>query len=67
MLAARGYKLKSDLKKAKGTTFRFTETSIFGPEYTTARPMPVVGPSPTDRRWYATVTVDGDGIILKVT
>lgn len=67
MMAARGYKTKAQLKAAKGEVFRFTETSMFGYEYRPNSVLTVVGPSPYERKWYAQVTVDGDGRITKVS
>ena len=67
MMAARGYKTKKELKAAQGTVFRYTETSMFGAEYRPNSTMAVVGPSPYERKWYAQVTVDGDGRIVKVS
>lgn len=66
MLAARGYKTKKALKEAKGTQFTYTETSVFGEEHKDDGTVTVVGPSPTERKWYATVTCQA-GIITKVT
>ena len=59
-LAARGYKTKKELKLAVGQDLRYTETSMFGPEYTPNGRFAVVGPSAYERKWFATVTmVDG--------
>lgn len=33
MLIALGYKSKKELKESIGKTFRYRETSVFGPEY----------------------------------
>jgi hypothetical protein len=57
---------KKALKLAVGEFVNFEETSFFGAEYKGAGAYPVVGPSPLKRVWYATVTVDADGIIRKV-
>ncbi len=65
MMAARGYKAKKDLKAAIGQEFRFTETSMFGPEFKPDGDNTVVGPSAYERKWYATVTCSA-GIITKV-
>ena len=43
----------------------FMETSMFGPEYKGDGKYCVVGPSPTQRKWYAEVTVT-NGLISKV-
>jgi hypothetical protein len=64
MLVA-NYKTKSDLKRAKGQALRFTETSLFGPEYSPNGRFAVVGPSAYDRKWYAQVSVE-NGTITKV-
>lgn len=65
MLVA-NYKTKADLKRAKGQVFRYTETSLFGPEYKPNGKFPVVGPSAYNRKWYASVTVE-NGVITKVS
>jgi hypothetical protein len=64
MMAA-SYKTKKDLKAAVGKPLRYVETSFFGPEYTPNGTFCVVGPSPTVRKWYASVTMK-DGLIQKV-
>ncbi len=66
MLAARSYKTKKDLKAAIGRTFRYSETSMFGPEFKMDGVNVVVGPSAYERKWYAQVTCEG-GIIKKVS
>ncbi len=60
MLAARGYPTKKSLREAKGSQFRFTETSLFGPEMPSngTGTVTVVGPSPYERKWFATVKLD---------
>lgn len=65
MLAARGYRTKKDLKDAVGKEFRYTETSVFGPEYREDGVLTVVGPSAYERKWYAQVWMVG-GKITKV-
>jgi len=65
MMAAR-YKTKKDLKAAVGQELRYEETSFFGPEYKSDGKFCVVGPSPTERKWFATVTTVG-GKIAKVS
>jgi hypothetical protein len=60
------YKTKKDLKAAIGQPLRYVETSAFGPEYKDNGTFPVVGPSPYERKWYATVTMK-DGKIVKVS
>lgn len=53
-MAAR-YKTKKDLKASVGQELRYEETSFFGTEYKADGSFNVVGPSPTERKWYATV------------
>ena len=65
MMAA-NYKTKKDLKAAVGQPLRYEETSFFGPEYKTDGTFCVVGPSPTQRKWFASVTMVG-GLISKVS
>ena len=60
------YKTKKDLKAAVGQSLRYVETSFFGPEYKENGTFCVVGPSPTERKWYAQVTMK-DGLIAKVS
>ena len=57
------YKTKKDLKAAVGSHLRYVETSMFGPEYRANGTFNVVGPSPTRRVWYATVTMQDDLIV----
>lgn len=64
-LAARGYKAKKDLKASVGKPLGYTETSMFGPEYTDNGRFAVVGPSAHERKWFAQVTMK-DGKIAKV-
>ena len=64
MMAA-NYKTKKDLKAAIGQPLRYEETSFFGPEFKETGSFSVVGPSPTQRKWFARVTMTG-GIISKV-
>ena len=66
MMGVLGFKTKKELKAAIGEKPRFLETSMFGNEYTGDGKYTIVGPSPTVRKWYATVTVT-DGLIAKVT
>lgn len=68
MLSVYGCKTKKDLKAKVGVEAScvFQETSMFGPEYKGQGSYPVVGPSPTERKWYATVKVDGAGRIVSV-
>lgn len=68
MLSVYGCKTKKDLKTKVGTDASrvFQETSMFSREYLGAGEYAVVGPAPTERRWYALVVVDADGRIVKV-
>ena len=66
MLAARGYATKKELKAAKGTRMRYTETSLFSLEFKAPSTFAVVGPSAYQRKWFAEVTVDAAGIITHV-
>ena len=65
MMAA-SYKTKKDLKAAIGQPLRYVETSMFGAEYRDNGTFCVVGPSPTVRKWYASVTTI-NGLIAKVS
>jgi hypothetical protein len=65
MLAARGYKTKAELKRAVGQPFHYSETSMFGLEYSPTGDNTVVGPSAYERKWYATVKCE-QGIIKSV-
>lgn len=65
MLGA-SYKTKKDLKAAVGKPLRHVETSMFGPEYKENGSLNVVGPSPYDRKWFATVVME-NGVIKKVS
>jgi hypothetical protein len=60
------YKSKKDLKAAVGQPLRYVETSFFGPEYKETGTFCVVGPSPTQRKWFASVTMQ-NGLIAKVS
>jgi hypothetical protein len=60
-----GFKTKKDMKAAIGQPPRFEETSVFGPEYRGDGSYCVVGPSPYQRNWYATVTIK-NGVIASV-
>lgn len=66
MMGIRGAKTKKELKTLVGTEPSFIETSAFGPEYKGDGSYCVVGPSPYDRKWFATVRVE-KGRIAKVT
>lgn len=65
-LAASGYKAKKDLKAAVGQSLNYVETSMFGAEYKADGKFCVVGPSATERKWFAEITMVG-GKIAKVT
>lgn len=65
-LATYGYKAKKDLKASVGKPLQYSETSMFGPEYKADGKFCVVGPSATERKWFAEVTMSG-GKIAKVT
>ena len=60
------YKTKKALKEAVGQELRYEETSIFGEEYKPNGKFAVVGPSPRERKWFATVTME-NGKIAKVS
>ena len=60
------YSTKKELKAAIGQTLRYEETSFFGPEYKENGTFCVVGPSPTQRKWFASVTMV-NGKIAKVS
>lgn len=61
------YKSKKDLKAAIGQPLRYTETSLFGPEY--VRDGVITGAHRPHlqggREWFAAVTME-DGLIAKV-
>ena len=65
MLAAT-YKTKKELKGNVGKRLRFYETSMFGPEFKENGTFCVVGPSHSERKWYAEVTIE-NGLIKKVS
>ncbi len=60
------YKTKKELKAAIGQSLKYEETSFFGPEYKTDGTFCVVGPSPRECKWYASVTMQA-GKIAKVS
>lgn len=60
------YKTKKALKESIGQELRYEETSFFGPEFKPDGTFAVVGPSPRERKWFASVTMK-DGKIFKVT
>jgi len=59
------YQTKKALKESIGKPLDYIETSMFGPEYRDNGKFCVVGPSPTQRKWFAEVTMK-DGLIAKV-
>jgi len=59
------YKTKKELKAHVGQPLRYEETSVFGPEYRENGKFCVVGPSPTQRKWFAEVTMS-NGVIAGV-
>jgi hypothetical protein len=65
MMGAR-YKTKKELKASIGQPLRYEETSFFAPEYKPDGKFCVVGPSPTERKWFAEVTM-ANGLIAKVS
>ena len=60
------YPTKKALKQSVGQSLEYIETSMFGSEYKTDGSFCVVGPSPYERKWYATVTMK-EGKIAKVS
>lgn len=64
-LSARGYKTKKELKAAIGQTLNYTETGVLGPEYNPNGRLCVVGPTPQQRTWFATVIME-NGLIKSV-
>jgi hypothetical protein len=64
MMGAR-YLTKKDLKAAVGQSLRYEETSMFGEEYKADGTFCVVGPSPRERKWFASVTM-ANGLIAQV-
>ena len=66
MLGASGYRTKSELKKSKGKSLRFVETSAFGIEYPSEGngKVTMVGPCAyTSRKWYANITLENHKIV----
>lgn len=60
------YDTKKELKKNIGKPLKYTETSLFGPEYSPGGTFCVVGPSAYNRKWYAEVTMK-QGLIDKIS
>jgi hypothetical protein len=57
------YPTKKALKDSIGKSLRFVETSAFGAEYKDNGTFCVVGPCAyTNRKWYASVTMENDVI-----
>ncbi len=54
------YATKKELKENVGLELDYEETSMFGPEYKSTGTFAVVGPSPTNRKWFAEVTMEND-------
>ncbi len=54
------YATKKELKESVDTELVYEETSMFGPEYKSTGTFVVVGPSPTNRKWFAEVTMEND-------
>ena len=65
MLSA-SYKTKKDLKASIGKPLKYVETSMFREEYRSNGQFAVVGPSPYQRKWFASVSMR-DGLIEKVS
>jgi hypothetical protein len=60
------YPTKKVLKENVGKPLRYVETSMFGAEYVPNGTFCVVGPSPYNRKWFASVTMENN-LIKKVT
>ena len=58
------YPTKKQLKASIGKSLQYEETSFFGKEFKADGTFCVVGPSPTQRKWYAEVTMQ-NGVIAK--
>jgi len=65
MLAAL-YQTKKELKASIGKRLKYQETSMFGKEFVETGQFAVVGPSPLNRKWYASVVMK-DGVVVKVS
>jgi hypothetical protein len=59
------YKTKKVLKENIGQELRYEETSMFGAEFKANGTFCVVGPSPRERKWFASVTME-NGLIKSV-
>ena len=60
------YPTKKALKASIGKPLDYVETSLFGEEYQSNGVLTVVGPSPSERKWFASVEMR-DGLIAKVS
>ena len=60
------YPTKKALKENVGQRLDYQETSMFGEEYKPNGVFCVVGPNPTNRKWFSEVTME-DGLIKKVS
>jgi len=60
------YPTKKALRENIGRRLKYEETSMSGEEYKPNGSFCVVGPSPYNRKWFATVTME-NGLIKKVT
>tara|TARA_Y100000310_G_scaffold323954_1_gene385128 strand:- start:1574 stop:1771 length:198 start_codon:yes stop_codon:yes gene_type:complete len=60
------YRTKKELLASIGQPLSYIETSFFGPEYVEDGVLIGVGPSPSERKWHARVTMQG-GKIVKVS
>jgi len=60
------YPTKKKLKEAIGEGLLYSETSLFGAQYTPNGQFAVVGPSEYNRKFFASVTMK-DGKIAKVS
>ena len=60
------YKTKKALKESIGKPLRYSETSMFGPEFRENGSFAVVGPSAYERKWYAQVTME-NGIVKRIS
>jgi hypothetical protein len=59
------YKTKKELKESVGKQLKYSETSMFGPEYLPTGSFVVADGSPA-RKWFARVTMK-DGLIKAVS
>lgn len=66
MMGISGFTSKKELKASIGKHPIFIETSMFGEEFKGDGTYNVVGPTPHNRKWFATVVVK-DNKIAKVT